>query len=92
MSISNKEEVLFCGRNSGRNLDKFNETSLTKEESETIDCPRIGQALGYLECEVLKEIETGDHVLIIGNVLKSEEVLKDKRIFHKQRDEFTTTI
>ena len=86
-----KEDVLFCGRNSGEHLDKFKETTLTKEESEKIDCPRIKQVLAYLECEVIQEIETGDHILFIGKVVHSDELEKGKRIFHTEKDDFTTT-
>lgn len=86
-----KDDVLFCGRNSGEHLDKFKETTLTKEESEKIDCPRIKQALAYLECEVIQEIETGDHISFIAKVVHSDELEKGKRIFHTEKDDFTTT-
>jgi len=86
-----KDDILFCGRNSGEYLDKFEKTSLTKEESEKIDCPRIKQALAYLECEVIQEIDSGDHILFIGKVVYSEEKEKGKRIFHLENDNFTTT-
>ena len=92
MSKDFEKEVLFCGRNSGKVLDKFKETGLEKEEAETIDCPRIKQALGYLECKVEKEIEVGDHVLFIAKVSKAELKEKGKRIFHLFEDKFTTTL
>ncbi len=86
-----EKEVLFCGRHSGRSFDKFKETSLEKEESETINCPRIRQALGYLECEVEREVETGDHIFFIAKVKKAELKRKGKRLFHMFADNFTTT-
>ncbi|MFN3301774.1 MAG: flavin reductase family protein [Patescibacteria group bacterium] len=87
-----EREVLFCGRHSGKNLDKFKETGLEKEEAETINCPRIKQAIGYLECQVIKEIEVGDHILFIAKVTKAELKKKDKRLFHLFEDKFTTTL
>lgn len=87
-----KKEVLFCGTVSGETIDKFKETGLIKEEAETIDCCRIKQALGCLECEVTNEIEAGDHVIIIGKVLKTIAKRKDKKIFQIQGDRFTTTL
>ncbi len=92
MSKDFKKEVLFCGQNSGKTLDKFKETGLEKEEAETIDCPKIKQALGYLECKVEKEIEVGDHVLFIAKVSKAEIKENGKRLFHLLGDKFTTTI
>ena len=83
-----KKEVLFCGRISGENVDKFKETGLIKEEADTIDCCRIKQAIGCFECEVINEVEAGDHVIIIGKVLKTVSKRKDKKIFQKQYDEF----
>ncbi|PJA84377.1 MAG: hypothetical protein CO145_01290 [Candidatus Nealsonbacteria bacterium CG_4_9_14_3_um_filter_37_13] len=91
MSKDFEKEILFCGRHSGRNFDKFKETGLEKEEVETIHCPRIKQALGYLECQVIKEIETGDHILFIAEVKKAELKQKGKRLFHLFADKFTTT-
>jgi len=92
MSKDFKKEVLFCGQNSGKILDKFKETGLEPEEAETIDCPKIKQALGYLECKVEKEIEVGDHVLFIAKVSKAEIKENGKRLFHLLGDKFTTTI
>ncbi|MBN2422935.1 flavin reductase family protein [Candidatus Woesearchaeota archaeon] len=92
ISAENEKQVLYCGRNTGRVIDKFKETGLTKEEAESIDCCRIKEAVAYLECEVKEEIETGDHILVIGTVLKSELKENKKRIFHTSGDSFTTTV
>jgi flavin reductase (DIM6/NTAB) family NADH-FMN oxidoreductase RutF len=87
-----EKEVLFCGRNSGRNIDKFKATGLEKEEAETINCPIIKKALAYLECKVKKEIEVGDHILFIAKVSKAVLKRKERRLFHLFEDKFTTTI
>jgi flavin reductase (DIM6/NTAB) family NADH-FMN oxidoreductase RutF len=92
MGNVSEKDVLFCGRNSGRNVDKFAESGLEKEEAKTVDCPRVVQALAYLECEVAGEIETGDHIIFIGKVTHTEEKGKGKRLFHVGGDEFTTTL
>jgi flavin reductase (DIM6/NTAB) family NADH-FMN oxidoreductase RutF len=84
--------VLFCGRNSGRNADKFASCGLKKEEAKTVDCPRIVEALAYLECEVVNEIEFGDHILFAGKVTHAEVKKDGKRLFHLAGDKFTTTI
>ena len=92
MPFKFKKEVLFCGRNSGEHLDKFKETGLEKEEAEKTDCCRIKQALSYLECEVVNEIEAGDHIIIIGKILNIKKNKKGKRIFQVKGDKFTTTV
>jgi len=86
-----EKAVLYCGRYSGRNIDKFKEAGLEKEKAETIDCPRISGALGYLECQVEKEIEVGDHILFIAKVTKANLKKEGKRLFHLFGDKFTTT-
>jgi flavin reductase (DIM6/NTAB) family NADH-FMN oxidoreductase RutF len=56
-----------------------------------IDCFRLKEAVGFLECEVTEEKELGDHVMFIGKVLLSEEGPDVKRPFHVEGDNFTTT-
>ena len=73
-------------------MDKFKETKLTKEDSDTIDCPRIKEALAYLECQVTNIVETGDHLLFIGKIARIAGSKVGKRLFHVKDDDFTTTI
>lgn len=91
MSKDFEKEILYCGTHTGEQIDKFRETGLEKEEAETINCPRLKQAIGYLECQVIKEIETGDHILFISEVKKAELKRKEKRLFHLYKDQFTIT-
>jgi flavin reductase (DIM6/NTAB) family NADH-FMN oxidoreductase RutF len=92
MGHNSESGVLFCGRNSGRNVDKFALCGLKKEEAKTIDCPRIAEAQAYLECEVEREIEFGDHILFVGKVTHAEVKSEGKRLFHLTADKFTTTV
>ena len=84
MDIKNEKEVLFCGTNSGEHIDKFKESGLTKEEAEKLDCARIKEALAYAECEVINEIETGDHIIFVGKVLTSDVKKHGKRILQQE--------
>ncbi len=87
-----KEKILFCGKNSGRDLDKFKETGLTKVEGEKINCPLIKESLAYLECRVVKKIDSGDHTIFVGEVVNAKFKEKGKRPFQLDKDEFTTTL
>jgi len=91
MPIGMKDKVLYCGRHSGEHTDKIKEAGLETHEAENIDGFRIVGAIGYLECEVVQEIETGDHIIFIGKVVHAELVKEGKRMFHVDMDEFTTT-
>jgi len=88
MPASLKKEIVHCGSCSGRTHDKFAETKLQKEECEKINCPRIKKALAYAECSVFKEVDTGDHFIFIGKVLKSKVLKKGKRLYHIEGNKF----
>ena len=82
----------FCARHAGDHLDKFKETELTASECEKIDCVRVSEAVGHLECELAEEKDVGDHVLLLGNVLFSNLAdPQSPRLFQKDKDTFTTT-
>lgn len=90
--FSMEKVAALCGRNSGENVDKFEDYNILKEESKSIDCPRLKEAIGYMECEVINEVEAGDHIIFFGKVLHSE--LKDERasrLFQVGGTDFTTT-
>lgn len=67
-----EEKMLAAGRVSGRAGDKFAVTGLEKEEAKKINAPIVKGALGYLECEIVDKIKTGDHILYIGKVVYEE--------------------
>ena len=86
-----EKQILFCGKNSDELIDKFKETGLTPVECSKIHCSRIREALAWLECEVVEEVDMGDHVLVVGRVLNSSAAGKGRRLF-QSGDGFTTTI
>ena len=81
-----KDKALLCGTKSGMHMDKFSESGLTKEEASSVDCPRIKEALAYMECEVVNEVDAGDHIIFIGKVLNSDVKQAGKRLMQKAND------
>jgi flavin reductase (DIM6/NTAB) family NADH-FMN oxidoreductase RutF len=65
-------QVSFCGENSGRNNDKFEKTGLTKQPSLKVKVPSILECPLNIECKVIKEVDTGDHVWFIGEVIAAQ--------------------
>jgi len=64
----------------GRKVDKFAHCGLTKEKSETIDCPRIAESPLALECKVTDCIRLGTHDMFLAditNVALEESLLDD---------------
>jgi flavin reductase (DIM6/NTAB) family NADH-FMN oxidoreductase RutF len=63
------EAVKICGEQSGREVDKFALAKLTAEKASKINAPLIRESPVSIECRVIKEVETGDHVWFIAEVL-----------------------
>lgn len=95
-------KVIFCGRKSGRDYDKFKETGLTPMKAKKVSPPIIAECIAHIECKVAKTIEAGDHNLIIGEVLtayaskehfeKHYKLDKYNPLLHIRGNLFTTTI
>jgi flavin reductase (DIM6/NTAB) family NADH-FMN oxidoreductase RutF len=98
------QQVLFCGRRSGRKVDKFTATGLTPGRARHVRPPIIEECVAHLECRVQQDIEAGDHRLLIAQVLDAyarpgvlgEDGLyhlgRVRPLLHLGRDRFTTTI
>ena len=65
------EEALLFGTRSGRELDKFAATGTKLEKAKKIDAMLMSEAVANFECKVVGEMVTGDHVLIVGEVVCS---------------------
>ena len=64
------KDVMWIGRKSGRDYDKFKETGLTPLSGESVQVPHIKECIGWIECTVQDTIKFGDHYCIVGQVLK----------------------
>jgi len=63
------EAVRICGEKSGREVDKFKLAKLTAEKGIKVNAPFIKESPVSIECKVIKEVEVGDHVWFIGEVV-----------------------
>ncbi len=62
-------DILFCGRKSGRDVDKFEETSFTELPALKVKPPRIKECYAHIECKVVDEVIVGDHTLFVGEIV-----------------------
>jgi flavin reductase (DIM6/NTAB) family NADH-FMN oxidoreductase RutF len=102
MGYDQAPEILFCGRCSGRDVDKFAEAGLTLVPARAVDVPAIAEAWAHVECDVEAQHVTGDHVVVVGRVraVSAEEdllregwrdLLAAPPVFHLVGDRFTTS-
>lgn len=63
------EEIHYCGRKSGRNVEKFKETGLTPLPAEKVRAPLIKECPANLECKLVSKLTTGDHTIFVGEVV-----------------------
>ncbi len=61
--------VQICGSRSGRDVDKFAASGLTKEKAEKIASPLIAECPVNIECVKVKEVEAGDHTWFVGEIV-----------------------
>lgn len=94
ISAKLKQLALDIGRVSGRITDKdkiLSKHNVKKIECKCIDCFRLDKAIAWLECEVIKQIDVGDHILFVGRVIYGEQTSqasKAKRLMHIAKDLF----
>ena len=67
------EPVLYCGRHSGREVDKFAETGLTAAPARQVSAPLVAECLANYECRVIATQDIGDHRVFFGEVAASWE-------------------
>jgi len=76
-------EVDYCGITSGTATDKFADTGLTLSPAAVVSTPIIDQCPYNLECRVTHELELGEYVLVVGEIVEShaeESILRDGKI------------
>ena len=72
MPAENQEkETMLFGTKSGRNCDKLAEINTQVQAGSKVDCVIMCDAVANFECKKIAELETGDHVLFVGEVVCS---------------------
>lgn len=59
----------WCGVKSGKNVDKFKELKLTKQNANFVQCPMIQESPVSVECRVKEIKELGSHTMFLAEVL-----------------------
>jgi flavin reductase (DIM6/NTAB) family NADH-FMN oxidoreductase RutF len=81
-------DIMFCGKNTGRNVNKFKETSLTPVECNKIKTSYIDQCIAHIECSVRETSKAGDHTIVIAEVVDAysdEDFLNDNDVVNLEK-------
>lgn len=74
----------YCGVKSGRDVDKFEKTGLTREKADIVNVPMIREAPVSIECRVREILELGSHHMFLAEVVAvhaDETYLDEKNRF-----------
>ena len=75
----------YCGVRSGRDVDKFQETGLTREPALYVKAPLIRESPVSIECRVKEILELGSHHMFLADVLAvhaEEAYMDENQKFH----------
>ena len=64
------EPTLFCGLKSGEAIDKASACGVKFVPSERVGVPGIAQSIANIELRIVNKVPTGDHMTVVGEVLK----------------------
>lgn len=66
------EGLWVCGKSLPRGVNEIKEAKLTEQNSKAVRPPRIAECAAWIEAKLWREIEAGDHFLILGEVVFAE--------------------
>lgn len=75
---SMKEVVLGCAKTSGKFIDKFEEFGIQTAKAQNVEAPLVAGAISQLECKVLQMMNSGDHTIILGEVVETHFPEEDR--------------
>ena len=75
------EEVDYCGIVSGKRTNKFSDTGFTPVMGSVVKSPIIKECPYNMECKVVQQIELGDWILVLGEIVEThidaEKIIKN---------------
>lgn len=82
----------FLGVHTGRKIDKFKKSGLTKETAQKVACPVIAESPLSLECRVKEVIPLGSHDMFLAEIVAidvDEELIDKNGKLHLERASLT---
>lgn len=67
-----KRLAVACGKKGAGQPERFESAGLTKLACEKVDAVRVGEAMSWIECELVDRKVYGDHELFVGRALVAQ--------------------
>jgi len=66
-----RDETMLFGTRSGRDMAKIAESGIATAPADEIDSVLLAEAVANFECKLAGEMEAGDHIIFVGEVVAS---------------------
>jgi len=66
-----QEETMLFGTKSGRDMDKLAAAGAKTQPAKVIDGVLLADAVANFECKLVGEMEAGDHVIFVGEIVQA---------------------
>ncbi|MDY6862494.1 MAG: flavin reductase family protein [Thermodesulfobacteriota bacterium] len=76
------DNLWICAKPFEKGVNEIKEAGLTEKESVMVKVPGIAECVSWIECKFEREIEMGDHIMVVGRVVYAEgkdEFIKDEQ-------------
>lgn len=69
-----------CGKALPKGVSEIKEARLTEQKSLKVNSPRIKECFCWYECRSKDEIQVGDHIIVLGDIVYGER--KEEKEYH----------
>jgi flavin reductase (DIM6/NTAB) family NADH-FMN oxidoreductase RutF len=66
------KKLWVCAEDFPYGVSEIKKANLTEEKSIRVKSPKIKECFAHLECKLFKQYRAGDHLLILGKVLRAD--------------------
>lgn len=71
-------QLWICGKALPKGVSEIKEAGLHEEKAKAVASPRVREAIAWYECKLRTEIEGGDHLLVLGDIILAETSDQEK--------------
>ncbi len=82
VNILAEDQSDLCVLFSSKVANRFSQCEWTKSE---LNLPLLSNSLAVLQCKTFKQVDAGDHTILIGEVVDIQKAAKDPLLYHRRK-------